>query len=107
MDSSQTFMHDLVVVLPAKNEALTIRESISRFSLCLPNAHIVVVDNDSTDRTALIAMQTIESLEINGQVINEPKAGKGNAIWAGLHAAQAAVYAVSYTHLTLPTIYSV
>ena len=81
-----------MVVLPAKNETLTIRESILRFSNSLSNAHIVVVDNNSSDQTRSIAKQTMEELEVNGQVVKETKAGKGNAVWAGLHSARATVY---------------
>ena len=69
----------IAVVLPAYNEELTIRQSIEDFHGALPDAQIVVVNNNSSDKTLNIAIETIERLRC-GTVISEPRQGKGNAV---------------------------
>lgn len=102
MTTTESDNYDLLVLLPAKDEELTIRESILRFGNCLPNAHIIVIDNNSGDSTAKFAIEAMQELKINGRVISELKAGKGNAIWAGLCAAKASVYVMCDSDCTYP-----
>jgi glycosyltransferase involved in cell wall biosynthesis len=64
----------VAVVLPCHNEAPAIGQVIQSFKECLPNAHIVVVDNVSTDNTTEVARAS------GATVLSEPLRGKGNAL---------------------------
>jgi len=90
-DKPEPDIYDIVVLLPARNEELTIRESILRFSVSLPEAHIVVIDNNSSDLTLKVAQEVIDTTSLNARVIKECKPGKGNAIFAGFSAVNASV----------------
>ncbi len=70
----------LVVVLPCLNESATISATIREIVTHVPQAHIVVVDNNSTDTTAQIA------LDEGVHVVFEPSPGKGRAFRAALKA---------------------
>lgn len=70
----------IAVVLPAYNEAQTIAATIEAFHAELPQALIVVVNNNSQDDTRQIAADTLARLNADGRVINEPRQGKGNAM---------------------------
>lgn len=68
----------LVVVLPCLNEGATIESTIKEIITLVPKAHIIVVDNNSTDSTAQVA----RNLEV--QVVFEPSPGKGRAFRSAL-----------------------
>ncbi|MEW6320517.1 MAG: glycosyltransferase family 2 protein [Acidobacteriota bacterium] len=68
----------VAVVIPALDEEATIAEVVRR--LPVPSAHIIVVDNGSTDRTAALARAA------GAVVVAEPRAGYGRACLAGLRA---------------------
>ena len=76
--------YTIVVLIPCLNEEITIGKVIRDFQKSIPEAQIVVFDNNSTDRTASIAHES------GAKVIKELLPGKGHVT-------------VSYTHLTLPT----
>ena len=61
----------IVVLIPCYNEQNTIAKVITDFKQHLPNAEIIVFDNNSSDHTAQIAR------EQGGLVIPEPRQGKG------------------------------
>ena len=61
-------------MIPCYNEALTIRQVIDEFRNCLPEAHIYVFDNNSSDNTAAIAK------DCGVQVIPVRLQGKGNVV---------------------------
>lgn len=64
----------ITVAIPCYNEELTVGNVISNFRHYLPEAEIVVFDNNSSDKTAVIAQE-------NGAVVFfEKKQGKGNVI---------------------------
>lgn len=64
----------VAVVIPCYNEAITIEKVIKDFQKELPEATIVVCDNNSTDETYNIA-------KVNGAtVLREYKQGKANAV---------------------------
>ena len=67
-------MKRIAVLIPCYNEALTIANVIEDFRRHLPNAHIYVYDNNSSDETAQIA------LAHNAILRYEPRQGKGNVI---------------------------
>ena len=66
--------HRLAVLLPCHNEERTIYDVVGAFRAALPQATIYVYDNNSTDRTAMMA-------ENAGAVVRtERRQGKGNVI---------------------------
>jgi len=71
----------VAVVLPAYNEEKTIEATIRDFHKYLPKAEILVVNNNSSDDTAEIALRTLGELNVfNGRVLTEPRQGKGFAV---------------------------
>jgi dolichol-phosphate mannosyltransferase len=71
------------VVLPTYNEAGTIREVIERVLTSSDAAHVLVVDDNSPDRTGRIADE-IAAAEPRVEVLHRPgKAGLGPAYLAG------------------------
>jgi glycosyltransferase involved in cell wall biosynthesis len=65
---------DIAVLLPCYNEAQTIADVVAQFKAALPQAHIYVYDNNSTDGTALKAMLA------GATVTRERRQGKGNVV---------------------------
>jgi glycosyltransferase involved in cell wall biosynthesis len=64
----------IAVLLPCYNEALTLSKVIADFRTALPEAHIYVFDNNSSDASATIAR------DAGAQVIPVPLQGKGNVV---------------------------
>lgn len=64
----------ITVVIPCYNEEVTIEKVIKDFRKELPQAEIIVINNNSTDRTEAIAKQA------GAKVIRESRQGKGYAI---------------------------
>jgi len=95
-------MSNVAIILPAYNEELTIRDTIVDFHRELPEAMLIVVNNASTDNTAAVAQQTLESLSARGKVIQEPRPGKANAVRTGLKAVDAEIYVMVDADLTYP-----
>ncbi|WP_418969430.1 glycosyltransferase family 2 protein [Alloscardovia omnicolens] len=77
---------DIAVLIPCFNEEVTIGKVISDFQSTLPKAAIYVYDNNSTDKTADIA------LSLGAVVRKEPRQGKGNVIRAMFNEIDADVY---------------
>lgn len=92
----------IVVLLPAKDESMTIRESLIRFHKVMPHAKLVVIDNNSSDKTAEIANVTIDELQCDGEVLFVPKAGKGNALQSAFKHVHADAYLICDADLTYP-----
>src|ERR1700676_4192953 len=92
----------IAVILPAYNEELTIRQTMQAFHEALPEAQIVVVDNNSTDATHQIAAQTLQKLHCEGQVIHEMRQGKGNAMRRAFIDVDADIYVLSDADMTYP-----
>lgn len=61
----------IAVVIPCRNEELTIGKVIDDFHTQLPSAAIYVVDNSSTDASASVA------LKHGAVIVKEPRQGKG------------------------------
>lgn len=101
--------HPLAVVIPARDEAPAIAATLAELRAVAPEAWVVVIDNASTDGTADVARDALASLGLRGEVVVEPRPGKGRAVRAGLHAADADVYVMTdadntYTLATLPAL---
>ena len=64
----------IAVVIPCYDEAATIAQVVADFRAALPQARIVVCDNNSRDATAEIARAA------GAEVRREPMQGKGNAV---------------------------
>ena len=70
------------VILPAKNEAAAIGQTVSRVVTLLPEAEVIVVDDGSKDSTAEIAS------EAGAKVVSHPYSkGNGAAIKTGARTA--------------------
>ena len=72
--------NSIALVIPAYNEELTIGDTIDSFLKQIPSATLVVVDNNSTDKTAQIAGAKILAVNNKGRVIREPRQGKAMAL---------------------------
>ena len=64
----------IVILIPCLNEEITIGKVIHDFQDAIPEAKIIVFDNNSTDRTAAIAR------ECGAEVIPESRLGKGHVV---------------------------
>lgn len=70
------------VILPAKNEAEALRRTLPALRTRMPKAEIIVVDDGSTDHTAILAA------DLGARVISSPYSmGNGAAIKRGARAA--------------------
>ena len=73
-------MNRIAVIIPCYNEEATIAQVVNDFARALPEAVIVVGDNNSRDNTAQVARQA------GARVVSEVKQGKGNMLRTLLHA---------------------
>ncbi len=76
----------IAVLVPCKNEAVTIRAVVENFRRALPGATVYVYDNNSTDDTARIAR------EAGAVVGRETRPGKGNVVRRMFSEIEADVY---------------
>lgn len=72
------------IIIPAYNEELSIGKTIDGLAIFFPNAHYVVVDNNSSDNTNLKAKEAFTKNNLTGFVVFEKNKGKGNAVKLGL-----------------------
>lgn len=70
----------IALIIPAYNEEKTIARTIEDFVRYLPESLVIVVDNNSSDNTANIALSKMKGLQCNGRVLFEQRQGKGFAI---------------------------
>ncbi len=76
----------LAAIIPCYNEELTIAKVIQDIKTCVPSACIYVFDNNSTDRTAIIAQ------ECGAIVITERRQGKGFVVQSMFRKIAADIY---------------
>ena len=79
-------MKKIAVIIPCLNEELTVGKVIGDFRRILPDADIYVIDNNSTDSTATIA------LENGATIITEKQQGKGIAVRKSFRKIEADIY---------------
>lgn len=99
---NQAARPDIAVILPAYNEELTIAATIEAFHHELPDANILVINNNSSDDTGKIARATLERLGARGRVIDESRQGKGNAVRRAFRDIEADVYVMADADCTYP-----
>jgi glycosyltransferase involved in cell wall biosynthesis len=92
----------IAIVLPAYNESTTIAACIREFHRVLPGAQIIVVDNNSSDDTGSVALQTLQFSGISGCVLSERRQGKANAVRRAFLEVDADVYVMADADLTYP-----
>lgn len=92
----------VAVILPAYNEEKTVAGSIKAFHAALPEAFILVVNNNSRDETAKLARECLDALQCKGAVINERRQGKANALRRAFLDVDAEVYLTADADLTYP-----
>ncbi len=68
------------VIIPAFNEEKTIQKVIEDFAKASPKAFIYIIDNNSTDRTQMMAQKILSRIKAKGGVLFEKKQGKANAV---------------------------
>jgi len=95
-------MLTIAIILPTYNEELTIADTIEAFHHELPEARLIVVNNNSTDNSAAIAHDTLKRLNAYGAVINEYRQGKGNAVRRAFKDVDADIYVLSDADFTYP-----
>jgi glycosyltransferase involved in cell wall biosynthesis len=76
----------IAILIPCYNEELTIADVVRDFRAELPQAHIYVFDNNSTDETAERA------LAAGATILSEPRQGKGFVVQAMFRRVDADVY---------------
>lgn len=64
----------IAVIIPCRNEVVTVAKVVNDFRLHLPGAQVVVLDNGSTDDT------TLEAERAGAQVLHVAAKGKGNVV---------------------------
>ncbi|TGK04222.1 glycosyltransferase [Leptospira langatensis] len=92
----------IAIIIPAYNEELTIRDTILAFFKELPKAEYWVVDNNSSDKTRDIAVDTLKKNKILGNVLFEPRQGKANAVRKAFTQADADIYILTDADMTYP-----
>jgi glycosyltransferase involved in cell wall biosynthesis len=97
---------DIAVILPAYNEELTIEQVIEDFYTHLPEATIVVIDNNSKDKTAEITRATFQRLNCAGVLLSEKKQGKSFAVRRAFTEIDADVYLMVDADMTYPAEYA-
>jgi glycosyltransferase involved in cell wall biosynthesis len=92
----------IAIILPAYNEEVTIEKVILEFHAALPEAAIYIINNNSKDRTADIALTTLNRIGCVGSVIDEYRQGKGYAMRRAFQDIDAEVYVLADADLTYP-----
>lgn len=98
-----TFSPRIAIILPAYNEASTIAQTMRSFHTAMPDAELVVINNNSRDDTAAIAARTLSELGATGRVLDETRQGKGNAVRRAFLETDADIYVMSDADLTYPS----
>jgi hypothetical protein len=90
----------ICILIPAYDEAATIRETIDDYRRVFPSAVFVVIDNNSTDATSEVARGALNLKR--DYLLSEEKQGKGSAVKAGLSRVSADVYIMTDGDNTYP-----
>lgn len=83
---------ELVIIIPAFNEEITIASVISDFRENFPDSTIVVIDNASTDNTKKIINEEFRKNTKRNIYLFESRKGKGSAIRFAIRIIEADIY---------------
>jgi len=89
-------MKQIAVIIPCYNEASTIGQVVREFAVALPEAAIIVGDNNSHDGTAQVAQ------EAGATVVSDSRQGKGNMLRTLFNAVEAECYLMVDGDTTYP-----
>ena len=92
----------VAIVLPAFNEESTIAATVMEFHHALPEASIVVVDNNSTDGTRSRALEAFKLIGARGLLLAEQRQGKGYAVRRAFRSVDADIYVLADADMTYP-----
>jgi glycosyltransferase involved in cell wall biosynthesis len=92
----------IAIIIPAYNEEKTIKETVLSFFRELPESTIIVVNNNSTDNTKKISLETFKNNGIDGVLLNELRQGKANAIRKAFKEVDADIYVMVDADMTYP-----
>lgn len=92
----------IAIVIPAYNEELTICQVMKEFYAVVPHAELVVVNNNSTDKTDALARRTMVESGMHGRVIVERRKGKAAAVRRAFADVEADVYVMVDADCTYP-----
>ncbi|HEX5240913.1 MAG TPA: glycosyltransferase family 2 protein [Candidatus Limnocylindrales bacterium] len=92
----------VAIILPAYNEELTVAATIREFRAAIPEAAIVVVDNNSRDGTGQAARAVFGEIGGDTRLIREPRQGKGLAVRRAFSQVVADVYVLVDADQTYP-----
>lgn len=92
----------IAIVIPAYNEELTICQVMKEFYAAVPDAEIIVVNNNSTDGTDELARLTLTETGMRGRVIVERRKGKAAAVRRAFSDVEADVYVMVDADCTYP-----
>lgn len=90
-------MRELVILMPAYNEAATIAATIAEYIREFPKASLIVVDNNCIDGTSEEARKVLRPQD---HLIFEGEQGKGAAMRSGFALVEAEIYLVVDADLT-------
>ena len=90
----------ICIVIPAYNEAHAIAHTVKDYKQAFPDAVVVVIDNNSSDRTGDIAAQALDPTR--DLLLVERRQGKGAAVKAGLSRVDADIYIMTDGDGTYP-----
>ncbi|MEW5424688.1 glycosyltransferase family 2 protein [Amorphus sp. 3PC139-8] len=93
-------MAKICIVIPAYNEEHAIADTIDDYAAHFPDATLVVVDNNSKDRTSEIAAERFRGT--HHLLLQETAQGKGRAVKKGLSRLEADVYIMVDADHTYP-----
>lgn len=90
----------MVIIIPAYNEELTIKEVITNFYYLYPEAYFYIIDNNSNDNTSKYSNEIINKLGCKGCILVEKRQGKGNALRRAFMEIEADIYVMVDADLT-------
>lgn len=90
----------ICIIIPAYNEEPTVGSTIEEYKAAFPDARLVVVDNNSSDRTSEVARAALDPA--TDLLLFEPRQGKGSAVKRGIGRLVADVYIMTDGDATYP-----